>query len=547
MRSRSAVLLLGAAVAATLGAGVGPLASAPSAGAEAARRHGFWASVDGYRGWFGSWALDGVGTVWCVDHGIAAPDAGYGYTPSELADRPQAARAAMAWALGRHGPGADGVTSAALTLVLHDLMEAPYPSGPLDVDRLQAGRLSGFGGLERDVLDRARAIKADGLAHAHLRGPLALTARAQPARPGRPGVLVARLTDAAGSGVAGVPLRATATGAALGPGTPAVTDARGEQRFPFVAGGGENAFAVSGVVPDVGLRSLAPSRRRAQRVALPARVPVAAGARFTAESRRLSVRKTGDASAYLPTTGARFRVRRLSGTGAPSAPVGELAADAGGRTSWMELDPGVYRVEEVAAPAGYLPGGPWTADLTRRSEVVVEASNRARPGTARVTKVDAGTGRALAGATLALRYDADRDGAFETALPPVVSGAGAAERQLPPGDYELRETAAPPGYRLARGPVRFSIAPGQATTVTVPNAALGAASRAARTGPGASPPRPRAPGAAGGRGQRRLPGTGRPVSALALTGATLLLAGAVLASQGGRSSRRARRRALSRL
>ena len=182
MRSRGVVTLVGVSVAM-----IGALGGCfPRAGAEVVRGGGFSASVDGYRGWFGSYDMAGIGTVWCVDHGTPAPDADYGYVPTELSDRPPPVRGAIAWALGRHGHGPDRVTSAALTLAIHDLMDAPYPSGPLDVGRLTVASLSGFEGAEEEVLSRARAIKADGLAHAHLRGPFHLSARTQQVGPDRP-------------------------------------------------------------------------------------------------------------------------------------------------------------------------------------------------------------------------------------------------------------------------------------------------------------------------------------------------------------------------
>lgn len=187
--------------------------SVPWAAAEVVRLGGFQATVAGHRGWFGSYDMAGLGTAWCVDHGIAAPDADFGYSPTTLAEASPPVRTAIAWAIGRHGAGLgpgtrpDRVTAAALTLVLHDLMGAAYPTGRLDVGRLGAGQLDGFEGDEQAVLARARAVKADALAHAHHRGPLTLSATVDttrgPPRPGRPGVLVARLTDAAGVGVAG--------------------------------------------------------------------------------------------------------------------------------------------------------------------------------------------------------------------------------------------------------------------------------------------------------------------------------------------------------
>lgn len=558
MRSRAAAVLgvlLGVVVVlgpALLLPGVSARAVRP-AGADVARLGGYSARVDGYQGWFGSYDMAGMGPAWCVDHGIAAPDADHRYLPTELAEALPATRTAMAWALGRHGNAPDRVTAAALTLVLHDLMGAPYPSGPLDLGRLGPAQLSGFDGRESDVLARARAIKADATAHSGLRGPLTLRATVSGVgggslRPGRDGVLVARLTDAVGAGVPGVELAATATGATLVPDPASATDGSGEQRFPFVAGVGQNRFRVSGVVPDLALQAFAPSTRRAQRVARPGRVPVSAGASATAQSRRLSIRKTGDASAYLPLAGARFQVRPVGsgGDGPVPALVGELVTGADGASRPLELDPGVYRVSEVAAPPGYTPAGPWTADLTS-GDVVLEAANAAVPGRASVAKVDAGTGRGVAGATLRLLYDADRDGAYETSLGQWVSDAEPTVRDLRPGDYEVREVAAPDGYAPSDRLERFSVAPGRVADVVVANARLPAAlpppssSPPLATGPTFGSPRPQP--ARARPAVERLPDTGQPLSTLLWVGITLVAGGVSMEAATSSPALRARRRA----
>ncbi len=529
----------------------------PRAGAEVIRGGGFAATVAGHRGWFGSYDMAGLGPAWCVDHGIAGPDTEFGYRPTGLSEASPPFRTAMAWAVGRHGFHPDRVTAAALTLVLHDLMGAAYPAGRLDVGRLGADRLTGFAGNEEAVLARARAVKADALAHAHLRGPLTLSARIDaangPVKPGRSAVLVARLSDAAGAGVAGVDLGVKATGAKLSPGGAKATDGNGEQRFGFVAAAGENGFNVTGMAPDLQLQAFAPSARRAQRVARPARVPVSAGARVQAQTRRLTIRKTGDAAAYLPLAGARFQVRSLA-PGAPAAPVAETVTGPGGTSRPVELDPGAYRVTEVAAPAGYTAAGPWTVDLSS-TDTVLEAPNAARPGTGRITKIDAATGRALAGATLSLAYDADRDGAFETPVARWVSAAEPAARELRPGNYEVRELRPPDGYRLADEPVQFSVSPGEASTVNVTNAplrpppsppSLPTASPAPSAPSGLTEAGPAVPLRRVRREQPlvpRLPETGQTVSLLTGVGSSLVSAGLLLVATGRRSAHRARRRA----
>jgi hypothetical protein len=180
-----------------------------SAQAEVTREAGYSATVDGYRGWFGSYQMAQLGTMWCVDHGLPPPDPGHGYRPVELTDHPAHVRRAMAWALARHGHDADRVAAAALMLVLHDLAGQRYPGGRLELERLGAERLDGFEGAGPLVLARARAMKSDALAHSRHEGPFRLTVESAAVRAGETGTMVARLTDRAGAGVAGISLHAS--------------------------------------------------------------------------------------------------------------------------------------------------------------------------------------------------------------------------------------------------------------------------------------------------------------------------------------------------
>jgi len=194
----------------TLVLAAGALLALPSAPASAvvSPLHGYRATVDGFTSWYGSYGMAGLGTAWCIDHGIHAPDPAYGYRPTDLAAIPVRTRTAMAWVLGRHAAGTDRVRHAAVMLVLHDLMGAQYPSGRLDVDRLSTSRLAGFGGHEAAVLAQARALKLDGVRHAHLRG--AITMRIQVGSPdGSGAAVIVSLKDAAGQGSEEFPCRSS--------------------------------------------------------------------------------------------------------------------------------------------------------------------------------------------------------------------------------------------------------------------------------------------------------------------------------------------------
>lgn len=465
------VRALAATGAALVLAGVVLVAAPRRAAADVVHELGWTATVAGWSSWYGSYGMAGLGSAWCIDHGSAAPDADLGYVPADLSAVPADTQAAMAWAIGRAGTAPDRVDAAALMLVLHDLMEATYPDGPLDVDTMTAADLSGFDGAEASVVARARAIKADAVAHAGVRGPLVMTASVDPVDPGAAGTLRVSVAGTGGAGVAGVVVHATATGATLTGAAEATTDARGTATFPFTAGPGENRFAATASAPDPVLHAYTSSTAPAQRVAVPAVVQLTATARFAPTPSTITVHKTGDATAYLPLTGARFEVRPAGADGHHGGePVGTLVTDAAGATEALAVPPGSYVVHEVEPPPGYAPAGPWRVDVAAGEAATVEVADRSHPGRARIEKIDATTGRPVAGATLALAYDADADGTFETELDPIVTGDGPAEARLRVGHYRLTEVTTPEGYEGLDHPIEFNVGAGERMTVTVENA-----------------------------------------------------------------------------
>ena len=238
-----------------------------------------------------------------------------------------------------------------------------------------------------------------------------------------------------------------------------VTAADGTWRAPFAAVPGPNRFSVAASTPDVVLHAFAPTRAPAQRVVVPASVALTASAeQVVAQRHRLVIHKQGDDTGYLPVAGARFQVAGQT-----------VAADQP-----IELEAGVYRVTEVTPPAGYAAAGPWPVDLTG-GDVTLDVIDHGVRGSVSVTKTDSSTMQPVAGATLAIRFDADHDGRFDgqpdqqiatwssTSGPKLVSG-------LLPGNYQVIELAPPPGYRSATGPSPFTVAPGQQAEVTLADA-----------------------------------------------------------------------------
>ncbi|GAC1375874.1 MAG: hypothetical protein NVSMB4_04320 [Acidimicrobiales bacterium] len=246
--------------------GIVPLFGDRPAGATVDHRLGYEATVEGWTSWYGSYGIDGLGATWCIDHGIPAPDASYGYRPTTVSDHTRDTTTAMAWMLGRFGPDADRVTAAAITLVLHDLAGATYPAGRLEVGRL-AGHLAGFSGNEAAVAARAAALRADAVAHAGLEGPVSMTVHPDSGR----AALIVRVVDRRGRPVAGAaatvaPTGSTQTGAGRTGAGLVLTDADGQARLtidPARPGG-----VVEATIPDLTLTAFAPDRAVAQRVAV---------------------------------------------------------------------------------------------------------------------------------------------------------------------------------------------------------------------------------------------------------------------------------------
>ena len=231
---------------------------------------GFAATVAGWTSWYGAYGLADLGWAWCIDHGSSAPDPDLVYAPTSIAaETDPDTRAAMAWAVTMNPPH-DPVTAAAIMLALHDLRRAHYPFGPLEVERLGPTDLAGFDGAEAAVLDRARAIRGDAWAHAHLRQPFSLSVEADRAAPRTDGAVRATLTDANGAAVGGVAITLDTAGAALTSNSLGYTAADGSAWFGFRSGDGENRFAARADLPRTEPEVFAPTRAPAQRVIIPA-------------------------------------------------------------------------------------------------------------------------------------------------------------------------------------------------------------------------------------------------------------------------------------
>ena len=242
-------------------------------------RVGFHATVLGWSSWYGSYDLGPAGTGWCIDHGLRAPDPAFRYVPTTAGDLDPDRRAAMAWVVSAHGGTNDPIDAAAVMLVLHDLRGASYPFGLLDVDRLTVNQLTGFGGHEAGVINQARAMKAAGRAHQQLRGPITLRLSLAPAS-AVSGQAIATITDQGGRPVIGALVRIEGRGVSLDSTDGAISGADGSLRRTYrltdpTVGA---SFSAHAATPDPTLSALASTTVRAQRVARPAWLALAATA-----------------------------------------------------------------------------------------------------------------------------------------------------------------------------------------------------------------------------------------------------------------------------
>lgn len=426
---------------------------------------GFEATVAGWTSWYGSYELAGVGSVWCIDHGLHAPDAAFGYRPTAPPAISPESRTAMAWILGRHGSSPDPVDAAAIMLALHDLNGAIYPQGPLRVDQLGPGQFAGFAGAEAAFRDRAVRFVAEGRAHASLQGSISLSLEASDTvRPGAPFDVTARLQDTAGRAVAGESVTIHLLGATPGVAN-VVIGADGSAHFRTTATRSSVHVTADIVVPALDLTVFGPAGAPAQRVAKPVTRMLHASIDRRSPPARFRIHKTGDAEPRFPVTGAQFAITRL---GAPAI-VSTFDVGPNGMSPWVILPAGRYVVSEVIAPPGYQRNQPFEVELVAGTERTTEVVDHIRRPTLQIRKVNEETGAPLAGAILRLWDDPDGDGIFQPRGLPITTTTGPLIiTTLPPGTYRLTEVQAPSGFEPFAQRT-FRLEPGAQVEIVLPD------------------------------------------------------------------------------
>lgn len=169
-----------------------------------------------------------------------------------------------------------------------------------------------------------------------------------------------------------------------------------------------------------------------------------------------------DAKTRKPLEGAYFTIRKGDGTEVAV----EQRTDEHGLIILKNMDPGVYIVEEIRAPEGYiLEGGERRIVLEANKTKSVIIENTKKGGLA-IQKVDADTGAVLPGASfevysmddrlLGTYQDLDMDGYIYVS-------------DLEPGSYFIKEIKAPDGYILNDDKIKVEVKDSELTQIRVEN------------------------------------------------------------------------------
>jgi len=182
---------------------------------------------------------------------------------------------------------------------------------------------------------------------------------------------------------------------------------------------------------------------------------------FVADS--VQIEKSGDDAPYAPVEGAVFS---LVGPLPSNDQVGTLTIGPNGQSNVVgNLTSGSYTLTEITPPAGYQPIAAQTISLPPETGsapapvTVIDVLDHVQPASVIIQKIDQATNAPLAGAVFDVRYDPTDSGTYSSDLGECTTSAGGTcappgndgPSQFLPGNYQVTEVAAPPGYQLETG------------------------------------------------------------------------------------------------
>jgi hypothetical protein len=195
----------------------------------------------------------------------------------------------------------------------------------------------------------------------------------------------------------------------------------------------------------------------------------------------VSIEKAGNDEPYYGVAGAVFQIEKGSTVVATLTTVTSGASPAS-----SQLPVGTYTVHELTSPPGYSTAPAQTITITANQNTVASFTGTDQeliiPSTLTINKADAQGGAPLAGAQFAVSYSTGNNATFDQSLGTCTTDtAGACSPDgndgaaLLPGNYQIQEVAAPPGYYLNPATARQTIllTPGESGTATFSDSTLG--------------------------------------------------------------------------
>lgn len=167
-----------------------------------------------------------------------------------------------------------------------------------------------------------------------------------------------------------------------------------------------------------------------------------------------------DSATGEPLSGATFRLTKMNGE-----LIGEYKTGRNGFITIPELEPGWYIAVEIKSPEGYkLNDTPKNIQLKLGEPAIVEFENTLLPGL-QIKKVDAITGKPLAGVTIRLtKMSGDVIGEYKTNEAGLLFAG-----DLQPGWYTAYEIETIDGYMLDTTPQNVELKAGKSATLTFKN------------------------------------------------------------------------------